>query len=77
MSGNKSTRPVWFVLEGRTLYLLPVQGSDSEWYKNVLKHPTVTLAAEEAKWTGKAAPIIGSRQGARRGRKLPHQVRGR
>src|SRR6185295_17844578 len=54
VSGNKSTRPVWFVLEGKTLYLLPVQGSDSEWYKNVLKHPTLTLAAEEAKWTGKA-----------------------
>ena len=58
VSGKKSTRPVWFVLEGKTLYLLPVQGSDSEWYKNVLKHPTVTLAAEEAKWTGKAAPIM-------------------
>ena len=47
VSGKKSTRPVWFVLEGNTLYLLPVQGSD-----------TVTLAAEEARWTGKAAPIM-------------------
>src|SRR5580765_5835732 len=43
VSGNKSTRPVWFVLEGKTLYLLPVQGSDSEWYKNILKHPAITL----------------------------------
>ena len=57
VSGKKSTRPVWFVLEGKTLYLLPVQGSDSEWYKNVLKHPAITLAAKGAKWTGKAAPI--------------------
>jgi deazaflavin-dependent oxidoreductase (nitroreductase family) len=57
VSGKKSTRPVWFVLEGKTLYLLPVQGSDSEWYRNVLKHPEVTLAVEGAKWTGKAAPI--------------------
>jgi hypothetical protein len=58
VSSKKSTRPVWFVLEGKkTLYLLPVQGSDSEWYKNVLKHPTITLAVKGAKWTGKAAPI--------------------
>ena len=57
VSGKKSTRPVWFVLEGKTLYLLPVQGSDSEWYKNVLKHPTITLAVKGAKWTGKASPI--------------------
>ena len=35
-----------------------MQGSDSEGYKNVLKHRTVTLAAEEAKWTGKVAPIM-------------------
>jgi hypothetical protein len=57
VSGKKSTRPVWFVLEGKTLYLLPVQGSDSEWYKNVLQHPTVTLAVDGAKLTGKAVPI--------------------
>ena len=57
VSGKKSTRPVWFVLEGKTLYLLPVQGSDSEWYKNVLKHPAVTLAAKGARWTGKTVPI--------------------
>jgi hypothetical protein len=57
VSGKKSTRSVWFVLEGKTLYLLPVQGSDSEWYEHVLKHPMVTLAVEGAKWTGKTVPI--------------------
>ena len=58
VSGKKSTRSVWFVLEGKTLYLLPVQGSDSEWYKNILKQPTITLAVKgAAKWTGKTAPI--------------------
>jgi hypothetical protein len=24
--------PVWFVFEGEKLYLLPVQGSDTQWY---------------------------------------------
>jgi F420H(2)-dependent quinone reductase len=45
ISGRQSSRPVWFVLEGETLYLLPVTGSDGEWYKNVLKTPTIRLAA--------------------------------
>jgi deazaflavin-dependent oxidoreductase (nitroreductase family) len=45
VTGRKSGRPisipVWFVLEGTTLYLLPVQGSDTQWYKNVQKKPSV------------------------------------
>jgi hypothetical protein len=45
ISGRQSSRPVWFVLEGGTLCLLPVTGSDSQWYKNVLKTPTIRLAA--------------------------------
>src|SRR5205807_7741898 len=36
--GRKSGRtikiPVWFVLDDENLYLLPVQGSDTQWYKN-------------------------------------------
>lgn len=57
VTGRQISRPVWFVQEGDTLYLLPVTGSDSEWYKNVLKHPTISIAAGRATWTGKAIPI--------------------
>jgi hypothetical protein len=35
-SGRDIPRPVWFVHEGNNLYLLPVQGSDTKWYKNLL-----------------------------------------
>jgi hypothetical protein len=45
-SGRKTSRPVWFVIEGDTLYLLPVMGSDTEWYKNVLENPTIGLTAK-------------------------------
>ena len=38
-SGRTISIPVWFVLEGEKLYLLPVQGSDTQWYKNVLQNP--------------------------------------
>ncbi len=36
-SGRAITIPVWFVLEGENLYLLPVLGADTQWYKNVLQ----------------------------------------
>jgi hypothetical protein len=35
-SGKDIPRPVWFVHEDNTLYLLPVQGSGTNWYKNML-----------------------------------------
>ena len=36
-SGRSLSYPVWFVLEGEKLYLLPVKGSDTDWYKNLRK----------------------------------------
>jgi len=33
------------VLEGEKLYLLPVQGSDTQWYKNVLRNPSIRIDA--------------------------------
>jgi len=56
-TGRKVSHPVWFVQEDPTLYLLPVKGSDSEWYKNVLQNPVVTLGANGVTWTGRATPI--------------------
>jgi deazaflavin-dependent oxidoreductase (nitroreductase family) len=50
VTGRKSGRaisiPVWFVLEGHKLYLLPVTGSDTQWYRNVLKTPDVRIRAD-------------------------------
>ncbi|HLV86690.1 MAG TPA: nitroreductase/quinone reductase family protein [Candidatus Sulfotelmatobacter sp.] len=50
-SGRAISNPVWFVLEGDELYLLPVQGSDTQWYKNAQKNPTIGIDArgKEAK----------------------------
>ena len=56
-SGREISIPVWFVREGEKLYLVPVNGSDSDWYKNVLKVPTIRLAAERAQLTVRATPI--------------------
>jgi deazaflavin-dependent oxidoreductase (nitroreductase family) len=56
-SGREISLPVWFVREGDKLYLVPVRGSDSDWYKNVLKVPTIRLAAGGAQLVAKATPI--------------------
>jgi deazaflavin-dependent oxidoreductase (nitroreductase family) len=61
VTGRKSGRaisiPVWFVLEDDKLYLLPVQGSDTQWYKNVLKHPMIRIEARGAEAEFQAVPI--------------------
>jgi hypothetical protein len=48
VKGRKSSRdiprPVWFVHEGNTLYLLPVQGSDTNWYRNLRANPTLKIS---------------------------------
>jgi hypothetical protein len=56
-SGRESSRPVWFVQESEKLFLLPIDGSDSNWYKNVLKTPTIGLAADGAEFRTNAKPV--------------------
>ena len=48
-SGKDISMPVWFVLEGDQLYLLPVHGSDTQWYLNVLKNSRVHIDARGEK----------------------------
>ena len=56
-SGRVISVPVWFVLEGEKLYLLPVQGSDTQWYKNVMKNPSIGIEARGTAGKLKAVPI--------------------
>ena len=44
-SGRPFTYPVWFALDGDKLYLIPVKGTDTDWYKNLRKNPTIRLEA--------------------------------
>jgi len=66
VTGRKSGRtisiPVWFVLENDKLYLLPVQGSDTQWYKNVLKNPRIRIDARGAEAEVKAIPVTDATQ---------------
>ena len=56
-SGKTISIPVWFVLEGDKLYLLPVQGSDTQWFKNVLKNPRMRIAARDEQAEFRAKPL--------------------
>ena len=66
VTGRKSGRaisiPVWFALEDDKLYLLPVQGSDTQWYKNVLKNPRIRIDARGAEAEFQAIPITDAKQ---------------
>ena len=61
-SGRSISNPVWFVFEDDKLYLLPVQGSQTQWYKNVLNHPNIRIEARGAKAELKAVPVEDAKQ---------------
>jgi len=65
VTGRKSGRPisipVWFVFD-EELYLLPVQGSDTQWYKNALKNPSIRVRAGGAEAECKAVPITDPKE---------------
>jgi deazaflavin-dependent oxidoreductase (nitroreductase family) len=61
-SGRAISNPVWFVLENDTLYLLPVEGSDTQWFKNVLKNPAIRVEAGGSKAECQANPITAAKQ---------------
>jgi deazaflavin-dependent oxidoreductase (nitroreductase family) len=56
-TGRRISLPVWFVAEGDTLYLLPVQGSDTDWFKNAQKNPSMMVSAGGVKFEARARPI--------------------
>jgi deazaflavin-dependent oxidoreductase (nitroreductase family) len=66
VTGRKSGRtisiPVWFVLEDGKLYLLPVSGSDTQWYKNVLKNPSIRIDAGGDTAELRAVPVTDPKQ---------------
>ncbi len=61
-SGRAISNPVWFVYDDDKLYLLPLQGSDTQWYKNVLHNPTIRIDARGAEGEFRAVPITDAKQ---------------
>jgi deazaflavin-dependent oxidoreductase (nitroreductase family) len=65
-SGRTIANPIWFVFDKDRdkdkLYLLPVKGSDTQWYKNVLKNPSIQIDAGGADAALHAVPITDAKQ---------------
>jgi hypothetical protein len=65
VTGRKSGRtisiPVWFVLEGEKLYLLPVHGADTQWYKNVIQNPPIRIDARGIEAEFRTIPVTGGK----------------
>ena len=62
VTGRKSGRtiliPVWFAFEDDKLYLLPVKGSDTQWYKNAINNPVIRIDAGGAEAEVKVVVVI-------------------
>lgn len=61
-SGRDRSLLVWFVQEDDKLFLLPLKGTETEWYRNVLKTPTMRLARGGAEATAKPTPLTDPAQ---------------
>jgi deazaflavin-dependent oxidoreductase (nitroreductase family) len=60
-SGRAITNPVWFVFDDK-LYLLPVKGSDTQWYKNMLENPKIKIDARGAEADLNAVALTDPKQ---------------
>ena len=61
-SGRERSTPVWFVREGRTIFLLPVKGSKSEWYRNVLRSKKIKISSGNLSYNLPTKPLTDSKQ---------------
>jgi len=61
-SGRAISNPVWFVVEGAKLYLVPVNGADTQWYKNVLENPSVQIEASGQKTEVRPVPMADAKK---------------
>ena len=56
-TGRQISLPVWFVRSGESLCLLPVRGSDTNWYRNLRDAPTIRMRAGRAEQSSSVTPI--------------------
>jgi deazaflavin-dependent oxidoreductase (nitroreductase family) len=61
-SGREFSTPVWFVREGKIIFLMPVRGSKNQWYKNVLKSKRIKISSGKVSLELAAKPINDSKR---------------
>ena len=43
---KRFSTPVWFVLDGDKVILVPMKGSDNEWFKDLVREPQIELEVD-------------------------------
>ena len=61
-SGKWTTRPVWFAVDGTTVYLLPMYGTDTKWYKYVIANPEIELSVSGKNMRAHARPVLDAQE---------------
>jgi hypothetical protein len=61
-SGKWTTRPVWFAVDGATVYLLPMYGKDTKWYNYATTNPEIELSVRGKKVRGEARPVFDAQK---------------
>jgi deazaflavin-dependent oxidoreductase (nitroreductase family) len=56
-TGRQYSTPVWFVRDGKTVFLLPGGGSRSQWYRNAIKLERIKISSGRVSLDLTAAPI--------------------
>jgi hypothetical protein len=58
-SGKEISRPVWFAYDNNRniVYLLPTNGSNTHWFKNVLHNPSIKISVNKQEFHGNGKPI--------------------
>ena len=59
-SGIWTRRPVWFVVDGKTIYLLPVHGTETKWYTHFITNPEIELSVKGRKIRAQARTFQGA-----------------
>jgi hypothetical protein len=61
-SGKWTTRPVWFVVDDSTIYLLPMYGTDTKWYTYATASPEIELSVRGKKVRAEARPVLDTQK---------------
>jgi deazaflavin-dependent oxidoreductase (nitroreductase family) len=64
LSGRPHEIEIWFVIRDGTLYLLSGGGNGSDWVKNLIKHPSVTVRIANYTFSGIARIVSNAKEDA-------------
>ena len=65
VSGEPREIEIWFGLDGDTLYMLSGGGERSNWVKNLMREPAVTVCLGDRSFRGRARIVADGEEDAR------------